>query len=148
MSDASVLSHEYKTASELSQAITDALIALKKVRLQLPGSEAIAVDELESSRRRLAEIVEALGILLKPGADSHLESTAATRVPGALVSRLRRERQGDLDYYLDDLKQLAAHLRQESTRLSERDLDLLDQLAAAADAETSSVFRRLMRTRR
>src|SRR5437016_2830596 len=71
---------------------------------------------------------------------------AAARVPGALVARLRAARQGDLAYYLEDLEKAAARLRQGIDALTEADLALLDELAGAADAETSSVFRRLMRT--
>ena len=63
-----------------------------------------------------------------------------------LVTRLRRERQGDLDYYLEDLEGIAARLREGVKALTDADLDRLDALASAADAETSSVFRRLMRT--
>jgi len=61
------------------------------------------------------------------------------------MARLQAKRRGDLAYFLDDLERVAARLRDEPAQLTDVDFDLLDQLAAAADAETSSVFRRLMR---
>ena len=51
MSDVSVLSHAYKTASELSQSINQAVIALKKVHLDLPGAEAISRRQSGTHRR-------------------------------------------------------------------------------------------------
>ena len=148
MSEVSVLSQEYKTASELSRALNGALIVLKKVRLGLPGAETITADEVERSRHCLSEILAALRQLVKPAQAGHSRATqdAVARVPGALVTRLREERRGDLDYYLEDLDGIAERLREGVGALTEADVERLDALAAVADAETSSVFRRLMRT--
>ncbi len=148
MSEVSVLSQEYKTASDLSRALNAALIVLKKVQLGLPTAETITPDEIERSQRCLSDILEALRQLLQPGGADHPGATpeAAARVPGALVTRLRVKWQGELDYHLEDLKEIAVRLREGVDALTDADLDRLDALASAADAETSSVFRRLMRT--
>jgi hypothetical protein len=145
MGDVSVLSHEYKAASELSHTVNRAVIALKKASWGLPGAEAITADQLDAHRRGLAALLEAFVALLAPAGAHRLDETLAAHIPGALVARLQAERRGDLAYYLDDLQQLAARLRQEPAPLTPEDFDLLDQLASAADAEASSVFRRLMR---
>jgi hypothetical protein len=147
VSDVSVLSHEYQTASDLSRTLNEALIILKKTRLALPGAEAITTEERERSRHCLANILDTLLELLAP-ADSRRRSSAAepdVQIPGALVAQLRAERQGDLAYYLEDLEHLAERLRAGVHVLTEQDLSRLDELAAVADAEASSVFRRLMR---
>jgi hypothetical protein len=146
MSDLSVLSHEYKTASELSQAINRALITLKKVQHGLPGADAIPPEEIETSRRTLAEILGVIAVLLDPVRAEELDNAAALRVPQSLVSRLRAERRGDLAYYLDDLTAAAGRLGERDGELTDEDLALLDQVGAAADTETSGLFRRLMRT--
>jgi hypothetical protein len=148
MSEVSVLSQEYQTASELSRTLNAALITLKKARLGLPGAEMITAGELEQSQRCLADILDALRQLLQPvrADDPRAAQLAATRVPGALVTRVRSEQQGDLGYYLEDLTAMAARLRGGVEMLTEDDLERLDLIAAAADSETSSVFRRLMRT--
>lgn len=146
MSHVSVLSHEYKTASELSQTINRAVIALKKACLGLPGVEALTREQVNAHGSDLAELLEGLVALMMPAAIHRLEVATAARIPGALVARLQAERRGDLAYYLDDLERLVARLREGPTRLTRADFDLLDQLAAAADAQASSVFRRLMRT--
>jgi len=145
VSDVSVLSHEYKASSELSRAINHALILVKKQQLGLLGAGPATDEAVVRARRDLSEIVAAVAVLL--GAETPArEAAAASRVPGVLVARLRSERRGDLDWYLEDLTRLAGVLADPARAVSADDLALLDQLAAAADAETSAVFRKLMRT--
>lgn len=145
MSDLSVLSHEYTTASELSRLINSALIVLKKTCLGLSGAKTITPDQVDNSRRCLAEVLDTIIGLMDARRVHQLDPMAIARVPGALVTRLQAERRGDLAYYLEDLEQVAARLREDPSKLTDGDLASLDQLAAAAAAETSSVFRRLMR---
>jgi hypothetical protein len=145
MSDMSVLSHEYKTASELSQHISTALILLKKVYYHLPGEEAVTPEELDRHRHALATILTTLVSLLTVPRPQQATSALSVSIPETLVMRLQAERRGDLIYYLDDLAGVAERLREQPIPLDERDLALLDQLATVADAEASSVYRRLMR---
>lgn len=145
MSDVSVLSHEYSTASELSQALNSALITLKKVYLDLPGRDAIGPDQIRESRQRLADVLAAVVMLLAP--DGHrLDREAANRIPGAIIARLQDEHRGDLRYYVEDLQRLNAVLTDQSQTLTARNIVPLDRLATTVDAETGDVFRRLMRT--
>ena len=60
MSDVSVLSHEYKTTSEVSSTINRAIITLKKELLRLPGGEGVTAEQFDASCQALAEILEAL----------------------------------------------------------------------------------------
>ncbi len=145
MSDMSVLSHEYKTASELSQHISTALILLKKVYYHLPGAEAVTPEQLDSHLLVLADMLTALVGLLTVPRPQNAASAQAVSIPEALVVRLQTERRGELIYYLDDLARVADRLREKPLQLGDADLALLDQLATAADAEASSVYRRLMR---
>ncbi len=145
MSDMSVLSHEYQTASELSQHISTALILLKKVSYHLPGEEAIRPEELDHHRHALAAILTTLVGLLAVPRPEPVPSTRGVSIPQTLVMRLQAERRGDLIYYLDDLARVAERLREQPFQLEAADLALLDQLATVADAEASSVYRRLMR---
>src|SRR5262249_39118944 len=140
-----VLSHEYKSTSELSQAINTNLIVLKRVELNLPGAEKVASTQVETCRLRLAEILETLVQLLDLQRATGLMSSQKVTIPGAFVERLRKERQGDLAYYLQDLENLAGRLRANASQLTTADFTLLDHLAAIADAETSGVFRQMMR---
>ncbi len=143
MSDVSVLSHEYKTASELSRSINDAVIELKKARNE--GSEACWRETAED-RRRMSDILLALASLLSPlGEGDSTGNEEVARVSGALVSRIRSDKGGALPYYIDDLRSVAKRLRDECGEPTQADMSLLDELAAASSAETSRVYRRLMR---
>lgn len=148
MSDTSVLAQEYTAASELSQLISEALIILKKAHLDLAGAKHIPAQAVEWESRRLGEMLAALYARLGATSDSsalEAEITGGVQISAALVKRLEDEHRGDLAYFLDDIAQVAAALHERSRPLSSADLQLLDQIAEAADAEASSVFRRLMR---
>jgi hypothetical protein len=145
MSDVSALSHEYQTASDLARRLNESVIALKKARIG-PEQTAQTAPDSQEARNWLAGVTDGLVALLAPGdASSPQANQAALRVPGALVARLRTDHQGDIEYFLADLRCLAAHLRDGSAYLTEADIELLDRLAGLVDAETSSAFRRLMR---
>lgn len=145
MSDVSVISHEYKKIAELSQAINQSLIVLKKVQLGIQAAQSIPQHDIDVAARLLAETAEALVSLLGPTGGSELKGSVMMRVPGELVERIRTVHRGDLAYYLDDLQKTADRLRKSPIDLKETDFTRLDQLASFADAEASRVFRRLMR---
>jgi hypothetical protein len=145
MSDVSVLSHEYQSTSELSQAINTNLIVLKKVVLGLPGAENVAAAQVRVCRSRLADILEILVKLLDAQRAMRVTVSQALTVPGAVVERLKKERNGYLASYLHDLENLVARLRTAAPQLTSADFATLDHLAAIADAETSGVFRQMMR---
>lgn len=143
MSEISVLSHEYKTAADFSQRFNRALIQVKKCSLDLTGEDAPAREEPAIHRTELALVLEDIIHLLRPQNGERLES--ARWIPGTLIAHLLKERRDDLDSFLVDLEKVAHKLRDPEARLSQEDFGLLDSIAGAADAQTSQVFRRLMR---
>lgn len=143
MSDVTVLSYEYKTASEFARPMNEALITLKKVALQLPGNESLEHDAVQQSAERLAQNVELLAGLLD---GTPVDSRDSVRVPRSLVARLRRERGDDLPSYVAELRRLAGCLRRQPREMNDAQLLLLDQLAAEAHGEAAKVFRRLVRS--
>ena len=155
MSDVSVLSQEYQTASELSREVDAALYALKKAHLDHLGGdynrrrETPIPDTVDSARAGATNLAAILGDLIKllaptePSNDSKQVATA--RIPYSLASRLRKERRGELQYYLEDLREVADRLTAQQPTLSESDFTLLEHLASAADAQATMLYRRLMR---
>ena len=143
MSEVSVLSHEYKTAAEFSQRFNRALIQAKKCSLDLIEEDSPAQEGSITSRKELALVLADIIHLLDPQKGQRLDS--ATWIPRSLTALLLKERRADLDDFLSDLQGLAAKLRDTGAALSQEDFALLDSIAAAADAQTSQVFRRLMR---
>ena len=144
MSDISVLTHEYHRDATFAERLNSAVIVLQKTHLGLLGTEE-GKDVIAESARMLATTIDALIHLLRPELPGGLTADLAVRVPASVVARLRTERSGDLPYYLDDLWSVLERLRTQPGMLGDRDLNVLNHLAAVTDAEASRVFRRLMR---
>ena len=145
MSDLSVLSLEYRTAAELSEAINTLLVTLKKARLGIRDEAAPSPAEFRDSRDQLARLLETLATLLDNNGQQSVLGAIAAQIPSAFVTRLMQEHSGDLEWYLSDLSRISRKLRTDWEGLNPKDIDWLDHLAAIADAETSGVFRQLMR---
>ncbi|OJV91581.1 MAG: hypothetical protein BGO39_20610 [Chloroflexi bacterium 54-19] len=177
MSNISVISQEYKTASELSQTIDKALLELKKALLEakkpngiLPqkrigsssskykgsqrspaaiknlGEPETDTNSFNNTMRNLADVLNVLVVLLDPSKEPPTNRPEKPiQIPVALVIRLRDERRGDLDYYLEDLNQIAERLKYNPTGLTNNDLKIIDHLASSADTQATVLFRRLMR---
>lgn len=151
MSDISGLSQDYSSASELASALNRSLIVLKKRHFALPGSEQLGPAQIDEARQTLAAIVRILALLLRsgPGGDAPSEAAveAAGRVPPSLISRLKDEWSGALQWRLQDLDAIAQRLSDPVTLhdMTPQDFERLDELARAAEAETSQVFRLMMR---
>jgi len=143
VSDISILSQEYKTSAELAERVNQALIVLKKAHMELPGWEAIGEEELAMSKEWMLGVLTTLATQLETR--SGHQASEGIVLPGPLVTRLRAERRSDMTYYLEELRLTASHLREGVSSLGMEDLTVFEQIATAADAETSTVFRRLMR---
>jgi len=143
MSDIDVLSHEYKTSSDLSTSLNSAIIAAKRFRYGLPGSETLTKEEIRSYQDFLSGFLVGLSRLMsdKEGEAEVEEPT----IPGSLVEKARTVKQTVLPHYLKDLKEAVGRLNLGFQHLTEEDIRFLDELCRMSDAETSSLFRRLWR---
>jgi hypothetical protein len=149
MSEVSGLSYEYTGAAELSASLNGSLIVLKKSLLKLPGAERIQPDQILSARQTLATILRILVLLLRTPDEAAPEPVveASARIPPAFVVRLHEEWRGSLTWRLQDLESIADRLARVDRQptLTAEELERLDDLARAAEAETSKVFRLMMR---
>jgi hypothetical protein len=143
MSNVSVLSAEYRNASDLSEALNALMIALKKARLNMLEPDGQA--EFAESRARLATILDTLTRLLDTTDGGTVSGVIASQIPGGLVNQVRLEHQGDMEWYLTDLRTIRDRLRSRWSELTPQNIEQLDHLATMADAESSDVFRQLMR---
>lgn len=143
MSEISVLSHEYMTAAEFSQAFNRALIQVKKYSLRPAQTDSASSEGALAYRDELALALEGILQLLNPQDSGRSEGIAW--IPGSLIAHLLKDRGDDLDRFTSDLEALVRKLRDPGTLLSSRDFELLDCIASTADEQTSQVFRRMMR---
>lgn len=145
MSDVSVLSHEYKAASDLSQRLNLAVIVLKKSLLDLAGDEDISDDDIVEIREGLASTLEAIMGMLSTEEEVPDQTEKSTEITGELVSELMTKHRGELEYFTEDLRTTVKKLRNRSAPLGHQELSIIDEIASAADAHASHIFRRLMR---
>lgn len=141
MSDIGLLANEYQTASELARQINVVATRLKREHHDLPAPAGASGSELAVRRRDLGHLIGAVARLL----DAEDGGDPVPAIPASFVQQARVAHGGALEYYRQDLRELAGLLADPSARLGERDLALLDELATFADAESSRVFRRLLR---
>ena len=141
MSDIGLLANEYQTAAELAQRINYVVTLLKKRHYRLPGADAIDGAELAAQQRDLGDLVTRLAALLDPQGGQE----PSLGIPGSFVQQIRAAHGGTLDYYRQDLREVATKLISGSPALGESDIAILDELATFADAESTRVFRRLLR---
>lgn len=134
MSDVSALSHEYQTSAKLAEELNDAIIAIKKAKLHRRSS----LDQKE--RRRLAITLGAVRSRLANDPKGPEET-----VPQEVVERLAQKHGAKMAYFLDDLTAASQTLSAPSAPISDRIVQLLDEICDAADQTASSMFRRLRR---
>lgn len=146
MSDIDVLSHEYKTSSDLSTSLNSAIIAAKRLRYGLPGSETLTKETIRSYQNFLSGFLVGFSRLMSDQVEDECETKVEeTTIPGSLVEKARTLKQTILPRYLKDLKEAVRRLNLGFNNLTDDDILLLDELCRMSDSETSSLFRKLWR---
>lgn len=146
MSDIDVLSHEYKTISDLATSLNSAIIAAKRLRYHLPSSKSLTREEIHSYQEFLSVFLSGLLRLISiQGKEEEQAKVEEPIIPGSFVEKVKVAKQTLLPHYLEDLKEVTKHLEDGFQCLTEEDIHVLDELCSISDAETSSVFRRLWR---
>jgi len=146
MADSSIVSRDYQRASQLAEVVSRGVLAVKRTSLDIPSPEADAED----LRRALAAVLKAVVVALSEGqADDPVSREsimkARARLSSELIDSIVQMRSGDLTYFVDDVRRAADAIARGGTRLDEAQLTVLDQIAGAADAEASRVYRRMLR---
>jgi hypothetical protein len=147
MSDIGVLSQDYQNTAELFRAINQAVILVKKRFYQLTGATQVSDQQLGQARQSLARIInELIASLDAPTGDDTVErdEEEPPGIPAFLVRRIGEKHQGDLQWYLEDLRALRHTLDYEEP-FTEEQIRYLDELCEQFDAETSALHRRLWR---
>ena len=143
MSDVGVISHEYQRSSELAKKINDALIVVKKAHYKLPSSSVLSDKEISCSQQFLINVLRKLLEAFSTKARVNvMEPSSEIDLPGSLLQRIRTKQKPKLIYYLADLRKAAEHLEQGVDHLTDSDLSLLDDICAAMDIQTATIFQK------
>lgn len=143
MSDVGVISHEYQKSSELAKRINDALIIVKKVHYQLPSSTDLSGERISESRHLIVSVLRKLLDAFSTKAQVDIiEAPSEIELPSSLLQRIRTRQRPKLTYYLADLRRAREHLEQGIEYLTDSDLRLLDDVCAAMDLQTATIFQK------
>lgn len=144
MSDLGVLSHHYKASADLAKELNQAVVALKKQFYGLVGGQDIPEEQIASYRRHLGSVLDTLLAEFAP-VPKRTSQQPPLSIPASIVERIRQAHRGTMAHYVEDLMSTRGRLSQDGKELNERDIELLDELAATAGLDTAEVFRRMWR---
>lgn len=144
MSDLAALSHHYKASADLAKELNQAVVALKKQFYGLVGGQDIPEAQIASYRRHLVSVLDTLLAEFAPVLEQTSQQPPLS-IPASIVERIRQAHRGTMAHYVEDLMSTKGRLSQNGKGLNERDIQLLDELAATAGLDTAEVFRRMWR---
>lgn len=147
MAESSIVSRDYQRAARLAEVVSRGVLAVKRASLNIPSPEG----DSEDLRSELAAVLKAVVVALSEREAEDASGRESVRKARALLSSelidsITQMRSGDLTYFVDDVRRAAEAIARGGTRLDEAELAVLEQIAGAADAEASRVYRRMLRS--
>lgn len=144
MSETGVISQEYYSTAELFQTINQSIIILKKKHFNLAGAASVTPEQLREAGDLLAQLLGQLIGALHSQQPQLASDDDRLQVPPFFIKRLQERHSNEMDWYLDDLRELLMTIR-DAKPLNDDLIAHLDELCGQLDAETSAIHRRLWR---
>lgn len=141
MSEIGIISQEYKNTAGLFQKINQAVIVLKK---DFHSGNSIAVENVNNAKSLLANVLANILMQLGDSLTDIAFDDELISIPPFFIQRLQEHRQGDLEWYMEEIKELQLQLK-ENKILDEDSLNTLDDICGQLDAETTKLYRKMRR---
>lgn len=141
MSEIGIISQEYKNTAGLFQKINQAVIILKK---DFYGNNSIASETINNAKSLLADVLANILMQLGDNLADIVFDGKLISIPPFFIKRLQENHQGDLEWYIEEIKELQLRLK-ENKVLDQNSLDILDEICGQLDAETSKLYRKMRR---
>ena len=148
MSDLGLLSQQYHELVGLARQVREWAIQVKRASYEIAPPQGDAMQaSLDTSLSELARVMRFLRdvIALEDEGAWPEQWLANPPLPTFLVERLRAEHALDLPRYQNQLARLTEHLERGVRELTETDLETLDSVVLAVNADVNAVFRRMLR---
>jgi len=143
MSYRTSLGLKYSDASQLAETLNSEILLLKKALLADEQVGLASQQDLERTQLNLAKFLRNLVNCLKTGKVTS-KQTVESPIPDDLIKRLEKRHLGRLEYFLEDLESVI-HILEKGEAIGDRNIEILDEVANAADASASASFRRMWR---
>lgn len=144
MSETGIISQEYYSTAELFQTINQSIIILKKKHFKLAGAASVTSEQLREAGDLLTQLLGQLIDALHSQASQTPIDDDRLQVPPFFIKRLQERHGNEMNWYVDDLRELLVAIR-DAKPLNEDLIAHLDELCGQLDAETSAIHRRLWR---
>lgn len=141
MSEIGIISQEYKNTAGLFQKINQAVIVLKK---DFHGSNTITSTTVKDAKSLLSNVLANILMQLGDNLADLVFDGELISIPPFFISRLQENHQGDLEWYIEEIKELQLMLKKNEV-LNHNSLDILDEICGQLDAETSKLYRKMRR---
>lgn len=141
MSEIGIISQEYKNTAGLFQKINQAVIVLKK---DFYGSNGIASTAVKDAKSLLSNVLANILMQLGDNLADIVFDGELISIPPFFINRLQENHQGDLEWYIEEIKELQLRLK-ENKVLDENSFNMLDEICGQLDAETSKLYRKMRR---
>jgi hypothetical protein len=150
MSDMGLLSQQYQALSALARQLRQYAVLIKRFHYHIPESAKEATTtsiNLTTACAELARVTRFLRDVIEVENEGSWPEywVANPPLPTGTIERLRAAHVYDMPLFVKRLERLAEHLEQGANTLVDKDIELLDSIVLAANADTNAVFRRLMR---
>ncbi|HYX27305.1 MAG TPA: hypothetical protein VE863_01965 [Pyrinomonadaceae bacterium] len=144
MSETGVISQEYYSTAELFRTINQSIIILKKKHFNLAGAASVTPEQLLQAGELLTQLLGQVIDALHSQQPQLASDDDQLQVPPFFIKRLQERHSSEMEWYLDDLRELLVAIRDEKP-LTDDLITHLDELCGQLDAETSAIHRRLWR---
>jgi len=150
MSDMGLLSQQYQALSALARQLRQYAVQIKRFYHHIPETTKEAATTPPNLTTACAELAR-VARFLRDVIDVENEGAwpehwlANPPLPTGTIERLRAAHIYDRPLFMRRLERLSEHLEQGANTLVDKDIELLDSIVLAANADTNAVFRRLMR---
>jgi hypothetical protein len=144
MSETGILSQDYTNTARLFKEMNRSVVLLKKQFYGLVGVQHLSKGDILSAKHLLAVIVKKIIDELGENSSLAQQNNEFVEIPPLFLKRLQDKHKSDTEWYVDDLRKLHKVFIEDET-LTEELIHLLDELCDQLDAETTSLYRKLLR---
>ncbi|MCL4732916.1 hypothetical protein KJZ71_03910 [Patescibacteria group bacterium] len=145
MSDLGLLSKQYEQLNVLLRRLRKWITVSKQVYYELgDGVDEIDKTEAVASLTNVVIFLEQV-IPAEDEGEWAEEWIIDPPLPIEVVKKIREAHANNQPLFLDRLRRLTLHLKEDLMQLTDTDIEMLDEIMLAASADVNEVFRRMMR---
>lgn len=145
MTDLGLLSKQYKQLHDFLRRLREWITTIKQLHYEL--AQQVDVTKVTEAVNELSQIIQFMIEVIPEEDESEWDERWLLEppLPIDVVEKIREKNFSQQSLYIEQLRRLIVRLEKKPIQLTDKDVDLLDEIMLAASADVSEVFRRMMR---